>query len=320
MKTIDPREFRNALGQFATGVTVITTRDTDGHYVGVTASSFNTVSLDPPLVLWSIDKSSASLDAFSKHGYFAVHVLAAGQEHLSNNFARRGEDKFANIECTLGQGEVPLLPECAACFQCKLAYEYDGGDHVILVGEVLEYQAFDAKPLIFHGGRYARAKECLDQVKDIKSVLDFSSGAFSSDFMGYLVSRAHYQLHLPLLHELKKIGLKEVHYFVLSVLCVKKQMALSDVIEFLAHTGCVPDMDDCLEMEQLGLLNIIDKATGEIAVTEKGKSIYVKLLSADMIKQEQALADFTPEELTEFIGYMRRIIDKTDPGVPDLWA
>jgi 3-hydroxy-9,10-secoandrosta-1,3,5(10)-triene-9,17-dione monooxygenase reductase component len=320
INTIDPREFRTTLGQFATGVTVITTRDSQGRPVGVTASSFNSVSLDPPLVLWSLDKSAASLQAFADHQHFSVHVLAAGQESLSNKFARRGEDKFADIHCETGIADVPLLADCAARFQCKLTYQYEGGDHIILVGEVLEYKNFARRPLIFHSGAYARAKPAGTVDTTLQSVLDYSKGCFTSDFLGYLISRAHYQLHLPLLQEIAAINLKELHYFVLSALSVKNVMALADMQAFLAHTGLCPNLDDCREMQALGLLSIVDSGELALRITEAGKMTYIKLLSGDVDRGQNALSDFTPEELNEFIFYLRKVIDKTDPGVPDLWS
>ena len=113
---IDAREFRNALGSFTTGVTIVTTRDASGHDVGLTANSFNSVSLDPPLVLWSLAKSSTSLSAFVEAKHFAVHILAADQEPLSNRFATRGADKFAGLQIERGEGGMPLLHGCAARF------------------------------------------------------------------------------------------------------------------------------------------------------------------------------------------------------------
>ena len=154
IKQIDPREFRDALGQFPTGVTIVTTRNADGLKVGMTASSFNTVSLNPPLVLWSIDKDAASYDDFMATEHFAIHVLAAGQDELSNLFAQKGMDKFDNVECRDGLNQLPILPEFAACFQCRVEHRYPGGDHTILVGRVLDFESHDREPLLFHGGRY----------------------------------------------------------------------------------------------------------------------------------------------------------------------
>ena len=148
------RLFRTALGSFATGVTIITTRSPDGADVGVTANSFNSVSLDPPMVLWSLARTSTSFDAFMAAENFAVHILAMDQEGLSGRFAKSNTDKFDGLTVERGQGEIPLLLGCAARFQCRTAYRHEGGDHIILVGEVEEFDHDGHAPLAFHGGRY----------------------------------------------------------------------------------------------------------------------------------------------------------------------
>lgn len=153
--TIDPREFRNALGAFATGVTIITTRADDGTPVGITANSFNSVSLDPPLVLWSLAKTSQSLSAFETTKHWAVHILSEDQEELSNRFARRGADKFAGTQPSEGIARLPLLSGCATRLQCETAHVYEGGDHLIFVGRVLSFDHNECAPLAFQGGRYA---------------------------------------------------------------------------------------------------------------------------------------------------------------------
>ncbi len=152
MNTIDPKQFRNALGAFTTGVTVVTTRKPDGTDVGLTANSFNSVSLEPPMVLWSLAKTSGSLQAFNDSEHFAVHILSNRQEALSGRFAKRGIDKFEGQELSRGQGGVPLLPGCSARFECRVAYRYEGGDHVIFVGEVLNSEHFGLPPLVFQSG------------------------------------------------------------------------------------------------------------------------------------------------------------------------
>src|ERR1700739_1521451 len=133
------RQFRAALGTFATGVTIVTTRNAAGEDIGLTANSFNSVSLDPPMVLWSLARKSLSLPAFLHSGYFAVHVLSAEQEKLSMTFDTPGADKFAGLELRRGAGDIPLLPGCSAVFQCRMAFNYEGGDHVIFVGQVEEF-------------------------------------------------------------------------------------------------------------------------------------------------------------------------------------
>ena len=152
---IDVIDLRRALGYFPTGVTVITTLDASGSPVGVTASSFNTVSLEPPLILWCIAKDAYSAEAFEAAEYFAVNVLGNQQADVSNNFARQSEDKFDGIAFASGRGGSPLLENTAAFFECKTWKFYDGGDHTIVVGEVLGFQANDSVlPLVFSRGSY----------------------------------------------------------------------------------------------------------------------------------------------------------------------
>ncbi len=149
------RTLRHALGHFATGVTIMTTRDSAGHDVGVTVNSFNSVSLEPPLILWSLARQAYSLPAFTQHGHFAVHILSAHQRSLSDRFARAGADKFADLAIERGVGDIPLLPDCAAVLQCATEACHDGGDHVILLGRVLTFHTRDHQPLLFYRGRYA---------------------------------------------------------------------------------------------------------------------------------------------------------------------
>lgn len=148
-------EFRSALGAFATGVTIITTRSVDGVQAGLTANSFSSLSLDPPLVLWSIARTSSNFAAFASARYFAVHVLAADQQALAARFATRGADKFAALDFETDREGVPLLRHCAARFRCRTWAQYEGGDHQILIGEVLEIEQSIRAPLVFHGGSYS---------------------------------------------------------------------------------------------------------------------------------------------------------------------
>ena len=121
-REFDAREFRSALGAFATGVTVVTAAAPDGSRTGVTANSFNSVSLDPPMILWSLARNSRSLAIFERAAYWSVHILAADQDHLSNHFAKSGTDKFAGLEIETGIGGVPLLKHYATRLQCKTAF------------------------------------------------------------------------------------------------------------------------------------------------------------------------------------------------------
>jgi len=153
--TQDSTAFRAALGMFATGVTIVTARAPDGALVGLTANSFNSVSLDPPLVLWSLARRAGSLPVFSKGSHYAINILAAGQRDLAERFATRDIDRFAGVAWRDGAGGAPVLEGVAASFECANRSQYEEGDHIIFVGEVERCSADPAaQPLIFHGGRY----------------------------------------------------------------------------------------------------------------------------------------------------------------------
>lgn len=150
----DPRDFRNALGTFVTGVTVVTTLAEDGRPVGLTCNSFSSVSLTPPLILWSLSLYSPNLQAFLKAATFAVNVLAADQIELSRKFATPRSDKFAGVIWHAGALGAPLLPGAAATLECRNEARHYTGDHVILIGEVVRYAYRDVEPLVFARGRY----------------------------------------------------------------------------------------------------------------------------------------------------------------------
>jgi flavin reductase (DIM6/NTAB) family NADH-FMN oxidoreductase RutF len=148
-------EFRAALGMFATGVTIVTARAADGQVIGLTANSFNSVSLTPPLVLWSLSRAAASMAVFSAGSHYAINVLAAEQKPLAERFGMRGVDRWSGVTFDQGAGGAPLLHGAAATFECFNRSRYEEGDHIIFVGEVerCSHRA-GASPLLFHGGRY----------------------------------------------------------------------------------------------------------------------------------------------------------------------
>lgn len=159
MGEFDSRAFRNALGSFATGVTIITAKGADGMPAGLTVNSFASVSLDPPLVLWSLSLYSPSLPIFQNCSHYAINVLAQDQVQLSNRFAATQTDRFAGLEFTAGAAGAPLLPGCCAWFECKNETRHAGGDHLIFVGLVERYRQELRPPLLFQGGRYRALAE-----------------------------------------------------------------------------------------------------------------------------------------------------------------
>ena len=153
-RDFDEAQFRQALSQFATGVTVITTRLADGSFRGLTASSFNSVSLNPPLVLWSLGNVANSLPIFSGNSHYVINVLGADQADLAKRFSRRTDKPFEGVEYELSRTGQPILKNASAWFECHNRSRYPEGDHVIFVGEVEDCAFRPQASLIFHGGQF----------------------------------------------------------------------------------------------------------------------------------------------------------------------
>lgn len=158
---VDSRALRSVLGRFATGVTIITCLDPSGQRIGLTANSFNALSLDPPLVLWSLRQSSPSLPAFRAARHFAINILADSQVELSRRFASPIADKFAEGLWSEGGGGAPVLTGAAAVLECECHTEHIAGDHVLFIGEVRAIADLATPPLVFHGGHYHMLGEIL---------------------------------------------------------------------------------------------------------------------------------------------------------------
>ena len=154
MSDPDINALRQALGAFATGVTVVTTRIGNDNPEGMTVNSFSAVSLQPPLVLWCAHRSIGPFDTFHQASHYAVHVLHAGQQPLAEHFALDTDDKFSSVPFESGIAGLPLLGDFAALFQCRVEQRLDGGDHEILLGRILRMEHRPAEPLLFHAGRF----------------------------------------------------------------------------------------------------------------------------------------------------------------------
>lgn len=156
LPTNDSLLFRRCLGRFATGVTVVSCADDTAGRCGLTVNSFSSVSLEPPLVLWNIAKVSRSVDAFLGAGHFGINVLSREQQHLSLHFARSDNGLFDGIPHRLTGRGVPRLDDVIAWFECRTHEVHECGDHHIVIGEVVDFEAGDGEPLLFYGGHYAR--------------------------------------------------------------------------------------------------------------------------------------------------------------------
>ncbi|UJJ31599.1 flavin reductase [Halopseudomonas maritima] len=321
--SFNPKAFRDALSTFTTGVTIITTRGPDGEPIGITANSFNSVSLNPPLVLWSLAKSAYSLTAFSANKHWNVHVLSTEQEALSGRFASRGEDKFAGIDLDRGINNIPLLHNCTARFQCRTAFMYEGGDHVIFVGEVLSFDKSALPPLAFQSGQYALAARKPREGVRLSSAEELAPEcSYTEDLLGYLAGRAHYQLVAYLRTLLQNHKLDEHAFFVLSVLSIQDRLTLEQINRFVGYTGreVSQSMMVFLEKQRYIATELDSGETPRYALTAEGREVSL---------EHVALAKAVEEDLTEKLGLgdvqalkilLKRLIHATDPGLPDLWV
>jgi flavin reductase (DIM6/NTAB) family NADH-FMN oxidoreductase RutF len=155
-KPFDPLDFRKALGSFGTGVTIVTSQALDKSFIGLTVNSFSSVSLDPAIVLWSLQKSSPNLPAFDACGHFVINVLSLAQIEHSRRFAKPIPDKFNGIAYRLGLTGLPVLEGCAATFECQTLQRIDVGDHVLYLGQVEAYSHQEQSALLYVQGKYAQ--------------------------------------------------------------------------------------------------------------------------------------------------------------------
>ena len=319
-RPFDPREFRNTLGTFTTGVTIITTRGVDGLPVGITANSFNSVSIDPPMVLWSIARSARSLPAFDQAEHWAVHILSAEQEPLSNQFARSGEDKFANLKVEEGIDNIPLLAGCASRLQCRTTFKYEGGDHLIFVGEVIEFDRNDVAPLVFHGGKYAVAARKTDSSYAGHEAVRDPQSSFGEDFLAYLLTRAHYQTYAPLHALLQQHGLSDSEWFVLSSLTAKNGRSLAELNAMYAITGMELGPDVLVRLGERDLLRAAARDTEPLDLTDTGRDVALRILAAAKSMESDLLARLGHHEAVALKNLLRQLIQATDPGLPDMWG
>jgi len=304
--TAQQREFRDALGAFATGVTIATTKDPDGKPVGVTASSFNSVSIDPPLVLWSLAKSSLSRATFCDSGHFAVHVLAASQEDLSNRFARSGEDKFAGVDWHEGELGSPVFDQHAALFQCQTRHQYEGGDHIILVGEVINFEARDEAPLLFHGGSYAERRT--RPKGGGRESVDIEHGRFNDNFLFYLISRAHFQTSRPIRSRLVELGSSMEEYLTLGLLSIESPLSRDAIAQLLSHSGHAPAPQ---LLDQMAGNKLVRETDGKFELAEAGQNVFVETLAFGKALEADLADNFTAAELANTKQVLRRIIELT---------
>jgi len=303
--TFDPRAFRRALGNFATGVTVVTAATASGRKVGVTANSFNSVSLDPPLVLWSIDKRSNSHEVFEEASHFAVNVLAADQIDLSNNFARPKEDRFAEIEFEPGEGGAPVFADCSARFHCENYQQVDGGDHWIMIGKVVAFDDFGRSPLLYHQGAYSMVLPHTRMTKRDESQPPSShfQGRLSHNLY-YLMTQAVRAYQSSYQPRQLSTGLRTSEARMLMVLESDAGLGLNDLLREVAMP--VREIDEAVS--NLKRKELVNDDDSRVRLTAAGIEQTEDLWAIAQEQQDKVFADFSEEQIDTFKAVLKRLI------------
>lgn len=239
-----------------------------------------------------------SQPAFAAAEHFAVHILAFDQQELSNRFAQRGEDKFSGLEPERGPGAVPLLKGCAARFKCRTAYRYEGGDHDIIVGEVIEFDHFDKRPLLFHRGQYSA----------LVTATSGSDADLAGSFLGFLLSRAQHALLAAVKEELRRLDIGVDQYFALCALG-KKRMTIAQISEVGQFYDMPFDRSRALALKARDLLDF-DTASAEeseLTLTDAGRQLMWQLLAVGKAAEETLLEQFEPSEGQWLKSILRRL-------------
>lgn len=309
MTNFDAKALRQVYGQFPTGVTVITTRTADGEPIGFTASSFNSVSMDPPLILWSIDKCAYSLEAFQNCEYFAVHILSDKQIALSNRFAGRGEDKFSGLDYATGTGGSPLLAGALAQLQCKNWNIYEGGDHLIMVGEVIDFSlAESGRPLVFSQGSYSQASQHVEMKKNQQS----QGGTFTiqQDFLNnhllYLLRGAYNELSQSFYQKLNESkGISPEAWRVYACLADGNKMSLATLSDYVMQPQ--PSLIDTLSL--MGNAQVtIDFGTNSACLTASGRETATALIDLSHQHDIELAGHLSSENLDEVKRILRKLV------------
>ena len=219
-------------------------------------------------------------------------------------------------------GGIPLLPGCSALFQCKTAFNYEGGDHVIFVGEVQEFEHFDRPPLVFHSGRYAVAVEKAPAVTPANSEETEPDSSFSQDFLIYLLQRAHFQLFLGLRRDLERHGLSEDQWFVLSILGISDNRTVAELDQLLWYTGRRVTYELLASLTASGFARLHGSYDphARVVLTDAGKRVVLQLVAMAKAAESDAERNLGYGETQLLKKALRAVIRETDPGLPPLMS
>lgn len=305
---LTPQEFRRALGQFPTGVTIATAAQ-GGRLVGMTANSFSSVSLDPPLVLWSVAKAAPSYRAFVQADAFAIHFLGADHQDLALRFAGQTEhdDKFADLDYGRGDTGAPILADLAPIFECRAWARYDGGDHTILVGEVVHFISKAQDPLVFHSGVMRR----IGGARRLPRELGHDS--FAKNYLAYLLARASHVVSSEFHVSLKRWKLSVAEWRVLACLTDAEGLGVGELAAMALMNQ--PRMTKILDrMESEGVVerraDPADRRRAVIHMTERGRARVAPVLAAAKEHEAQIIAPFNEEERATIKQALDLLIDR----------
>ncbi len=293
-KPFDRTEFRRCLSQFATGVTVVTARAGD-KLVGMTANSFASVSLDPPLVLWSAMRASASFPVFEAATHFIVNILAHDQIHLSKHFGKSSPDKFDGLDWGPGIGGAPVLASALATIECKRLADYPGGDHRIFLGEVERFSYDDRNPLLFVQGRYGIAADHPGaEGTRVAPGTDLPPGPMN-EFMTSLLYRAHGALSSALDEGRRAEGLTVLQSRLMAAIETLPGRTLQNLLPDL-FLGVDTAEVTVGELHRMGIVSI--GAGGELCLSAHGRARSEALLKRARAIEARNLADLSPSEIS----------------------
>ncbi|MGD9945141.1 MAG: flavin reductase, partial [Burkholderiaceae bacterium] len=290
---VDPKLLRTALAAFATGVCVITTRSAERGDVGLSANSFNSVSLDPPLILWSLARTASAMAAFVATRHFAVHILSSDQAHLSRQFAAKGIDRFEGVALERNEFETPLLKDCAARFECEMKYQYEGGDHVIFVGQVLRFTTAPMPPLVFHSGRYSEVAEMVAAFP----LSDPESPMAATD-LSYLIWRAFMQFRRRYYDKRVELQLSASDSYLLQLLATRQGQTVGELDMAVRFTGKSCSPADAQDLRARGLVSCDTPVVQStpLNLTEKGSTMVRELRHASATAERGLLSQLPPAD------------------------
>lgn len=307
---IQSADYRQALGTFATGVTVVTATSSTGELAGLTANSFTSVSLDPPLILWCLGNTSDNLAVFQNAPYFAINILAADQKEISNHFAKRQKDKFVSMQYRTGKGGAPLLDGCVTWLQCKMIARHEVGDHHVFIGEVEHLETSGRETLLYHQGSYAMSLPLPESGSNMDTTADPEQG----------IEEDLYTLMLQAIHTYQERFESRQHQYaatnyearVLLLLREQERHALDE----LSRKVQLPKVETeaiLLQMEHQGMLIIGRNSDGiYVMLTEAGKNNATMLWKLARQHEADALGVLGKGQAEAFRRGLRRLIQWED--------